>query len=67
MKCTIDLIYFLKIRAKDLNHTRDIIENKIRKLPNIVETELMTVLKTKKEEQIVSLKEDIISTKKDHF
>ena len=45
---------FVKIRAKDLNHTRDIIENKIRKLPNIVETELMTVLKTKKEEQIVS-------------
>lgn len=50
---------FLKIRAKDLNHMRDIIENKIRKLPHILETELMTVLKTKKEEQIVSLKEDI--------
>jgi Lrp/AsnC family transcriptional regulator for asnA, asnC and gidA len=46
---------FVKVRAKDLNHMRDIIENKIRKLPNIVETELMTVLKTKKEEQIVSL------------
>ena len=45
---------FVKIRAKDLNHTRNIIENKIRKLPNIVETELMTILKTKKEEQIVS-------------
>jgi Lrp/AsnC family transcriptional regulator for asnA, asnC and gidA len=45
---------FVKIRAKDLNHTRDIIEHKIRTLPNIVETELMTVLKTKKEEQIVS-------------
>src|SRR5215213_8441650 len=55
---------FVKIRAKDLNHTRDIIENKIRKLPNIVETELMTVLKTKKEEQIVSLKKDI---KKDGY
>jgi DNA-binding Lrp family transcriptional regulator len=40
---------FLKIRAKDLNHMRDIIENKIRRLPNILETELMTVLKTKKE------------------
>ena len=46
---------FLKIRAKDLNHMRDIIEHKIRTLPNIVETELMTVLKTKKEEHIVSL------------
>ena len=41
----------LKIRAKDLNHMRDIIENKIRVLPNILETELMTVLQTKKEEQ----------------
>jgi DNA-binding Lrp family transcriptional regulator len=38
---------FLKIRAKDMNHMRDIIENKI-KLPNILETELMTVLKTKR-------------------
>jgi DNA-binding Lrp family transcriptional regulator len=55
MKCTIDLIYFLKIRAKDLNHMRDITEHKIHTLPNIVETELMTVLKTKKEEHIVSL------------
>src|SRR5919202_3234810 len=45
---------FVKVRAKDLNHTRDIIENKISILPNIVETQLMTVLKTKKEEQIAS-------------
>jgi DNA-binding Lrp family transcriptional regulator len=45
---------FLMVRAKDLNHTRDIIENKIRILPNIVKTELMTVLKTSKEEQIAS-------------
>jgi DNA-binding Lrp family transcriptional regulator len=45
---------FLKVRTKDLNHTRDIIENKIRILPNIVKTELMTVLKTSKEEQIAS-------------
>ena len=36
-------------------------------LPNIVETELMTVLKTKKEEQIVSLKKDIVNTRKDDF
>jgi Lrp/AsnC family transcriptional regulator, regulator for asnA, asnC and gidA len=50
---------FLKIRATDLNHMRDIIENKIRKLPHMLETELMTVLKTKKEEQIVSLNKDI--------
>src|ERR671939_2168264 len=58
---------FLKIRAKDLSHMRDIIEHKIRTISNIVETQLMTVLKTKKEEQIVSLKKDIISTKKDDF
>jgi DNA-binding Lrp family transcriptional regulator len=32
---------FLKIPAKDLNRMRDIIENKIRVLPNILETELM--------------------------
>jgi Lrp/AsnC family transcriptional regulator, regulator for asnA, asnC and gidA len=38
---------------------REVVENKIRKLPHILETELMTVLKTKKEEQIVSLKKDI--------
>jgi hypothetical protein len=33
---------------------RDIIENKIRVLPNILETELMTILKTTKEDQVVS-------------
>ena len=58
---------FLKIRAKDLDQMRDIIEHKIRTLPNIVETELMTVLKTKKEEHIVSLKKDITNIKKDYF
>jgi Lrp/AsnC family transcriptional regulator, regulator for asnA, asnC and gidA len=46
---------FVKVRAKDLNHTRDIIENKICILPYIVETQLMTVLKTSKEEQMASL------------
>jgi Lrp/AsnC family transcriptional regulator, regulator for asnA, asnC and gidA len=50
---------FLKIRAKNLEQMRDVVENKIGKLPRILETELMTVLKTKKEEQIVSLKKDI--------
>jgi Lrp/AsnC family transcriptional regulator for asnA, asnC and gidA len=51
--------FFLKIRAKDLDQMRNIIENKIRKLPHISETKLMTVLRTTKEEQIVSLKKDI--------
>ena len=57
MHNTFDL--FVKIRAKDLNHMRDIVENKIRILPNVLKTELMTVLKTSKEEQMVSLTKDI--------
>ncbi|MGA9171840.1 MAG: Lrp/AsnC ligand binding domain-containing protein, partial [Nitrososphaeraceae archaeon] len=55
---TFDLL--LKIRAKDLDQMREVVENKIRKLPRILETELMTVLKTRKEDQIVSLRKDII-------
>jgi Lrp/AsnC family transcriptional regulator for asnA, asnC and gidA len=50
----------LKVRAKDLNQMRDLVEKKIRKLRRILETELMTVLKTRKEEQIVSLKNVIL-------
>jgi hypothetical protein len=38
---------------------REIVVNKIRKLPRILETELMTVLKTRKEEQLVSLKKEV--------
>jgi hypothetical protein len=38
---------------------RDIVVNKIRRLPQITEAELMAVLKTTKEEQSVSLKKDI--------
>jgi Lrp/AsnC family transcriptional regulator for asnA, asnC and gidA len=56
---------FVKVRAKDLNHMRDIIENKIGTLSNILKTTLMTVLKTSKEEQIVSLNKDISDNKKD--
>jgi Lrp/AsnC family transcriptional regulator, regulator for asnA, asnC and gidA len=51
---------FLKIRAKHLGHMLDIVENKIRKLPHILNTELITVLKTSKEEQLISLKKDIV-------
>ena len=53
----LDLI--LKIRAKDLDQMREIVVNKIRKLPRILETELMTVLKTRKEDQLVSLKKEV--------
>jgi Lrp/AsnC family transcriptional regulator for asnA, asnC and gidA len=49
----------LKIRAKDLNQMREIVENKISKIPHILESELMTVLKTEKEEQMISLETDI--------
>ena len=51
---------FIKIRAKDLEQLRDIVQNKICKLPHILETELMTVLKTGKEEHLAlsSLRKD---------
>ena len=42
---------------------RDIVENKIRILPNVLKTELMTVLRTSKEEQMVSLTKDIEKSK----
>jgi Lrp/AsnC family transcriptional regulator, regulator for asnA, asnC and gidA len=49
---------FLKIRAKDFDHLRDIVENKIRALPNILNTELIIALKSRKEKQIVRFKSD---------
>ena len=49
----------LKIRAKNLNQMRDIVENKICKIPHILESELMTVLKTDKEEQMITIENDI--------
>ena len=52
-----DLI--LKIRAKSLEELRDIVANKIGGTPQITEAELMTVLKTIKEEQMIPLKKDI--------
>ena len=44
---------FVKVRAKDLVHMRDIIENKIGISPNILKIKSMSILKTKKEEQKV--------------
>jgi Lrp/AsnC family transcriptional regulator for asnA, asnC and gidA len=49
----------LKIRAKSLEEMRDIVANKIGKVPQITEAELMTVLKTIKEEHMIPLKRDI--------
>ncbi len=54
----------LKIRAQNLIHMRAIVENKVCKIPHILESELMTVLKTEKEEQTVSLDKDIESKAK---
>lgn len=50
---------FIKIRSKNLEEMREIVENKIGKIPHVLEKQLMTVLKTRKEEQAVSLKKDI--------
>lgn len=52
---------FVKIRAKDLNQMRDIVEHKIRKLPHIVQTELMSILKTRKEEQSCAVEKLFLS------
>ena len=49
----------LKVRARSLEEMRDIVVNKIRRLPQITDAELMAVLKTTKEEQSVSLRRDI--------
>jgi len=49
----------LKLRARNLDEMRDIVVNKIRKLPEITEVELTAVLKTIKEEQSISLRRDI--------
>ena len=49
---------FLKIRAKDFNQLRDIVEDKIRALPNILNTELIIALKSRKEKQIVRFNSD---------
>lgn len=45
----------LKLRARNLDEMRDIVVNKVRKFPQIFEIELMTTLKTSKEEQIIDI------------
>ncbi|HZD35561.1 MAG TPA: Lrp/AsnC ligand binding domain-containing protein, partial [Nitrososphaeraceae archaeon] len=54
----------LKIRAKDLEEMRYIIKNRIRNLPHIVNVELLTVLKSAKEEQIIPLDAEIDALQK---
>ena len=48
----------IKIRTKNLDEMREVVENKILKLPHILESELMTILKTKMEEQVMSSNND---------
>lgn len=49
----------LKLRAKNIEEMRNTVANRIRKIPEITGGELMTVLKTVKEEHNVQLKGDI--------
>lgn len=55
----------LKVRARNLEEMRNIIENRIKKLPHIAKAELLTVLKSVKEEQIISLDTEIDVLQKD--
>jgi Lrp/AsnC family transcriptional regulator, regulator for asnA, asnC and gidA len=52
----------VKLRARSLEEMRDIIVNKISSIPQITEAKLMTVLRTIKEEHMISLKRDIVDT-----
>lgn len=49
----------VKIRSKNLEEMRDIIANKISKIPQITKAQSMMVLKTIKEEHTIPLKRDI--------
>ena len=57
----------IKIRTKNLDNLRDIIVNKILSINYIKETELMTVLRTRKEEQMISLQKEMSETTKEFF
>ena len=57
----------IKIRTKNLDNLRDIIVNKILSINYIKETELMTVLKTRKEEQMISLQKEMSEKTKEFF
>jgi Lrp/AsnC family transcriptional regulator for asnA, asnC and gidA len=57
----------IKIRSKNLDNLRDIIVNKILSITYVKETELMTVLRTRKEEQMISLQKEMIEKTKEFF
>jgi Lrp/AsnC family transcriptional regulator for asnA, asnC and gidA len=52
----------VKIRSRNLEEMRDIVANKISKIPQITEAQSMMVLKTIKEEHTIPLKRDIADT-----
>ena len=49
----------IKIRSKNLDDLRDTIVNRILSINYIKETELITVLRTRKEEQMISLNKEL--------
>jgi Lrp/AsnC family transcriptional regulator, regulator for asnA, asnC and gidA len=57
----------IKIRSKNLDNLRDIIVNKILSINYVKETELMTVLRTRKEEQMISLQKEMNEKTKEFF
>ena len=57
----------IKIRTKNLDNLRDIIVNKILAINYIKETELMTVLRTRKEEQMISLQKEMSEKTEEFF
>jgi len=57
----------IKIRSKNLDDLRNTIVNRILSLNYIKETELITVLRTRKEEQMISLFKEINQKTKDFF
>jgi Lrp/AsnC family transcriptional regulator, regulator for asnA, asnC and gidA len=57
----------IKIRTKNLDNLRDIIVNKILSINYVKETELMTVLRTRKEEQMISLQKETSEKTKEFF
>jgi Lrp/AsnC family transcriptional regulator for asnA, asnC and gidA len=57
----------IKIRTKNLDNLRDIIVNKILSINYVKETELMTVLRTRKEEQMISLQKEMSEKTKEFF
>ncbi|HJT85838.1 MAG TPA: Lrp/AsnC family transcriptional regulator [Nitrososphaeraceae archaeon] len=57
----------IKIRSKNLDDLRNTIVNRILSINYIKETELITVLRTRKEEQMISLNKEINQKTKEFF